>query len=90
MIRLKDGRVALTYGYRSSPYSIRARLSADGGRTWEEEIMLRDDGAAWDVGYPQTVQRPDGKVITVYYWPRARDRERIIAATIWDPGPVRK
>jgi hypothetical protein len=90
MIRLKDGRVALTYGYRSMPYSIRGRLSADGGRTWDEEIMLRDHGAAWDVGYPRTVQRPDGKIITVYYWAHARDKERIIAATIWDPGPARK
>jgi hypothetical protein len=36
------------------------------------------------------IRLKDGKVITVYYWPRARDKERIIAATIWDPGPARK
>jgi hypothetical protein len=38
MILLRDGRVCLTYGRRAAPYSIRARLSADGGRTWGEEV----------------------------------------------------
>ena len=44
MIRLADGRVCLTYGRRAVPYSIRARLSADGGRRWGEEVILRDGG----------------------------------------------
>ena len=33
MIRLADGRLCLLYGYRGQPYSIRATLSSDGGRT---------------------------------------------------------
>jgi hypothetical protein len=33
-VKLKDGRIAVTYGYRSAPYGIRARLSADDGRSW--------------------------------------------------------
>ena len=85
MIRLCDGRVCLTYGYRAEPSGIRARLSADGGRTWQQEIILRDDGGGRDVGYPRTVQRPDGKVVTVYYFHDRPTSDRYVAATIWDP-----
>jgi hypothetical protein len=88
LIQLKDGRLALIYGYRSAPYGIRARLSIDNGATWGEEIVLRDDAGCWDLGYPRTVQRPDGKLVTVYYYNDHPDRERYIAATIWDvPKP---
>lgn len=90
MIRLKDGRLCLTYGYRGAPYGVRARLSGDEGRTWSDEIILRDDGASWDLGYPRTVQRPDGKIVTVYYFAERQDRERDIVATIWDAGAAQK
>lgn len=86
LARLKDGRLALTYGYRSAPYGIRARLSADAGRSWGGEIVLRQDGGAWDLGYTRTVQRPDGMLVTVYYFNDKPDGERYIAATIWNPG----
>ena len=85
-IRLKDGRIAMTYGYRSAPFGIRAKLSNDGGKTWGQEIMLRDDAGCGDLGYPRTVQRSDGKIVTLYYFNDAKDAERYIAATIWDPG----
>ena len=84
MIRLKDGRICLTYGYRGEPYRICARISKDEGSAWSEEIVLRT-GATWELGYTRTVQRPDGKIVTVYYFPEHPDTERIIAATIWDP-----
>jgi len=32
------------------------------------------------------VQRPDGKIVTVYYWSPELKKERTIEATIWDPG----
>jgi hypothetical protein len=86
MLRLKDGRLALTYGRRSAPFGIRARLSSDEGKTWGGEIVLRSDGGCWDLGYTRSVQRPDGKIVTVYYFNDAPDHERQIAATIWDPG----
>ncbi len=86
MIKLEDGRMAITYGYRAEPYGIRARLSNDNGRTWGDEIILRADGGCWDLGYPRSVQRPDGKVMTAYYYNDRQDKERYIGATIWDPG----
>jgi hypothetical protein len=89
MVRLDDGRIALTYGYRSKPHSIRAKISRSNGRTWGDEIMLRQDGRTWDIGYCQTVQRPDGKLVTAYYYTTEKDPEQHIAATIWDPDKVK-
>lgn len=48
--------------------------------------MLREDGAAWDLGYTRTVQRRDGKLVTVYYFNTRVGAERFIAATTWAPG----
>ena len=90
MVRLKDGRLAVTYGFRKKPYGIRARLSSDGGHTWDPEFQLRSDGGTWDLGYPRTVQRPDGKLVTVYYFAESAEKERTIQATIWDPGAPAK
>ena len=82
---LRDGRVCLTYGYRDPPYGMRARLSADAGATWEEEIVLRDGAGNHDLGYPRTVQRTDGTIVTVYYYNDRPNGERYIAATLWKP-----
>ncbi|MGA2771538.1 MAG: sialidase family protein [Bryobacteraceae bacterium] len=86
MIHLRDGRLTLTYGYRLKPFGIRAKFSSDAGGTWGEAVILRQDGGTWDLGYPRTVQRSDGKLVTVYYFADSLDSERYIAATIWDPG----
>lgn len=84
LTRLKDGRLALVYGYRAEPYGIRARLSRDQGDSWSPELILRDDGGNWDLGYPRTVQRPDGTLVTVYYFNGAPHAERYIGATLWE------
>jgi len=89
LIRLKNGRLCVTYGYREFPYGIRAKLSSDNGKTWSEEIHLRDDGRTWDLGYTRTVQRPDGKIVTIYYYATEENPEQHIAATIWDPDKVK-
>ncbi len=86
LIMLRDGRLALTYGYRAEPYGLRARISGDKGASWSDEIVLRKDAGNWDLGYPRSVQRPDGKIVTVYYYNDAPDQERFIGSTIWNPG----
>ncbi len=86
LVHLADGRLVLTYGRRTYPFGIRARISSDNGTTWGDEIVLRKDGGSWDLGYTRSVQRPDGKMVTVYYFNDAPDHERQIDATIWDPG----
>ena len=86
LIKLKDGRLCLTYGYRAEPYSICAKISEDNGRTWGEQIVLRNDGAGRDLGYVRSVQRPDGKVVTLYYFHDQENPERYIGCSIWDPN----
>jgi hypothetical protein len=86
LVRLADGRLCVAYGYRSEPYSIRARLSSDGGRSWGPEIFLRRGGKAPDLGYPRSAVRPDGKIVTVYYFNDDVHNERFIEAVVWVPG----
>jgi hypothetical protein len=88
MLRLADGRVCITYGVRKEPFRMAAKLSSDGGQTWGDEIVIRGDGGCRDIGYPRSVQRADGRVVTVYYWNDNPQETRYIAATIWDPGSV--
>lgn len=90
MVQLEDGRLAITYGYRLEPHGIRARISDDEGYSWGEEIVLRTDGGGRDLGYPRTVQRTDGKLVTVYYYNDSPTTERYIGGTIWDPGKAKK
>ena len=87
--KLDDGRLCLTYGFRAYPYNIRARLSTDSGKTWGPQIILRDDGTDRDIGYVRSAQRPDGKLVTIYYISNEETGpERYICATIWAPNKV--
>ena len=61
-----SGCVVCVYGDRHEPYGQRAPVSRDGLR-WGEEIILRDDGANRDLGYPSSVELEDGSILTVYY-----------------------
>jgi hypothetical protein len=83
--RLPDGRLCLTYGRRAPPFRILARLSADGGKTWSDPKVLRDDGAARDLGYVRSAVRTDGAVVAAYYFNDRSRPERYLAATIWTP-----
>lgn len=95
MVKMMDGRICLIYGYRADVKSIesgektsdiRAKLSSDNGKTWSKDYLLRNDGSGRDVGYPRVIQRPDGKIVTVYYFmDQKTGPERYIGATIWDP-----
>ncbi len=83
------GSLAMAYGWRMSPYGLRARTSSDDGQTWTQETSLRNDGTSWDIGYPRTVQRTDGKCVTIYYYHNTDAPERFMACTIWDPVKIR-
>ncbi len=89
--KLEGGRLVLTYGYRKplrGPTSIRARISLDNGNSWSDEIVLRTNGGDEDIGYTRDAIRPDGKVVTIYYWNDHEKTERYIAATLWNPGSL--
>jgi hypothetical protein len=79
---LADGRVLLSYGYRTTPYGIRLRVLdnalADPDRA--EEFVVRDDGVCADVGYPWAVELADGNVLLVYYWTDLQGRRQILGS----------
>jgi len=67
LIRHSSGVLVCVYGYRKEPYGQRVALSDDGGTTWDSDIILRDDGPTWDLGYPASTEMPDGSIFTIYY-----------------------
>lgn len=67
LLKLRDGRLLMTYGHRRAPWGNQARVSADHGRTWSAPVILSGEGAARDLGYPSTVQLQDGTLLSVWY-----------------------
>jgi len=93
LLKLKDGRLCLVYGIRRAEtmtdgIGMYVSFSSDEGKSWDEPVMIRGgDGANWDIGYPRSVELPDGKVVAIYYYNNVDtgDKFRYIAATIFDP-----
>ena len=88
LIQLADGRLMASYGIRTphtKPTGVRACFSRDNGETWdiETEVQLRNDFSNWDVGYPESLQFPDGRVLTVYYYNQLG--KYYIGSTWWKP-----
>ncbi len=67
LLRLRDGRLLMTYGHRRPPLGNQARLSSDHGRTWSPPMTLTSDAASGDLGYPSTVELDDHTLLTVWY-----------------------
>lgn len=94
LIKLHSGAILCTYGYRpenhGEPAGIRACVSYDEGASWDmdNEIIIRQDFLNFDIGYPASLQRTDGRIVTVYYCNMfGRFFE---ATTTWDlPAPAR-
>lgn len=86
LVRTNTGQLVLVYGFREKPFGIRAKVSEDFGSTWGPELRLRTDGGGKDLGYVRTLVRPDGNLVSVYYYNDAKSPERYIGATIWYPG----
>lgn len=68
LLRLVDGRVLLTRGYRREGMGVRYALSTNGSE-WLPEVegVLESGSETEDCGYPSTVQLGDGSLFTVYY-----------------------
>ena len=69
LLRLSTGSIVLTYGQRNKPYGVEAMVSRDEGKTWDRKrrVTLAWDGDHTDLGYPVTVERADGRLVTAYY-----------------------
>lgn len=66
LLRLRDGRLVMTYGYRRPPRGNHARVSTDHGRSWSPPVVLSSDGTG-DLGYPSTVELPGGRLLSLWY-----------------------
>jgi hypothetical protein len=67
LLRLRSGKLLMTYGHRRSPFGNQARLSEDWGRTWSDPLIISGDGPSKDLGYPSTVEFDDGSLLTAWY-----------------------
>lgn len=67
LLRLKDGRLLMSYGHRRKPLGNQVRVSSDDGRAWSAPIIINADAHSGDMGYPSTVECQDGTLVTVWY-----------------------
>ncbi len=67
LLRLRDGRLLMSYGHRRKPIGNLARVSSDHGRTWSEPLTISDDAKSGDMGYPSTIECADGTLVTMWY-----------------------
>ncbi|PQA86350.1 sialidase family protein [Hyphococcus luteus] len=81
LVVMEDGRLVIVYGYRLPPFGIRAVVSEDGGKTWGGEIIIRDDGGSWDVGYPNAFEVEPGKIGAIYYFNSKDDPMQVVGGS---------
>ena len=67
LLRLRDGRLLMSYGHRRAPFGNQARISTDHGKSWGDAMIISGDGTNRDLGYPSTVELGDGTLLTVWY-----------------------
>lgn len=84
LLHLKDGRLLLSYGNRiKDQFGVMAKLSHDEGKTWSEPLRLANS-LSGDCGYPSSVQRNDGNIVTAYYAKSAENHHRYhMGVAIW-------
>lgn len=85
LLKLNNGDILCTYGFREKPYSIKAVISNDNGKTWyvDKTITLKENAPIWDMGYPKSVQINNEEIITVYYWVD-KNKIRYIESVKWN------
>ena len=84
LLRLQDGRLLMTYGWRQPGYGIRAVWSHDNGDNWQTDqtILIRDDMRNGNLGYPATIMLSDGRFFTIYYGEEP-DGVTAVLGTFW-------
>ncbi len=83
LLRLRSGRLLMSYGYRRAPFGNQARYSDDEGNTWSEPLTISDDGSGGDLGYPSTVELSDGSLLTVWYEKMSDSPKAVLRQARW-------
>ncbi len=86
LLRLRDGRLLMTYGHRRAPFGNQARLSIDNGKSWSEAMIISGDGIGGDLGYPSTVELADGTLLTVWYEKMKEPKLAVLRQARWTLG----
>lgn len=83
LLRLRNGTLLMTYGWRVAPFGIRGKISTDHGRSWSQEFVLTKDAASWDLGYPSSVELADGTLLTVWYEAPKDSHKAVLKQARW-------
>jgi len=83
LLRLRDGRLLMSYGYRRKPYGNQIRVSEDDGKTWSAPAGVSEDGIGGDLGYPSTAELADGRLVTVWYEKMQGSAKAVLRQAIW-------
>lgn len=83
LILLSSGILLSAYGRRKQPYGIMAMMSLDGGESWEKDVRIYENTASDDIGYPSTVELPDGTLLTVFYAKESEEKPCVIMQQKW-------
>ncbi len=83
LLRLRDGRLLMTYGHRRPPYGNQVRVSENKGDSWSAPAVVSDDGNDGDLGYPSTVELDDGSLVTVWYERMANSPYAVLRQADW-------
>lgn len=86
LLRLRDNRLVLSYGSRIKDQTgVLAKYSGDEGKTWSDPFRIVQTLVS-DCGYPSSVQRADGKIVTAWYSKASPNHERYhMGVAIWEP-----
>lgn len=88
LLKLNSGALLCVYSYRGEPYgtapfAIKAMISTDGGNTWDVDHVLFEGDGSWDMGYPSSVELPNGDVLTVFYARPSKEEPAVIWQIKW-------
>lgn len=78
-----DDQLVCVFGFRAQPCGLRYVVSADAGKTWSAPIVVTDDTAMGDMGYPRAVRMRDDSILACFYSNRGDESERFIEAVRW-------
>ena len=82
--RLRSGRLLMSYGHRRRPFGNQVRFSEDEGKHWSSPVTISADGQGHDLGYPSTIERDDGKLITVWYEKMTGSSRAVLRQAVWE------
>ena len=79
-----SGTLIASYCDREEPFTILMMFSRDGGDSWDTEGVILDNECSADLGYPCSVELPDGNILTVYYGHENGSKHTVIRQIIWN------